>query len=320
MTEQLSLEQLSFDYGILDAGSCNVVKQRTDEIKVLVHRTAQGVVDIGLKLIEVKDILGHNHFGPWLDSEFGWGKRQAQRFMNVADQFAGKSDKLSLFAPSALYLLAAPSTPTEAREEAVNLAMNGHNITHSTANDIINTHKRNGYYRAISLQSSDVTAQKTSDLCQTPAYALDPLLPYLKTDRVIWEPAAGEGYLVQALVGAGLAVIDSDILTGRNFFEYDPQEWDCLITNPPYSIKFPWIERCYELGKPFALLLPVETLGTKTGQKPFKRYGLELVLLPSRANFKMPDKGWESSSTFPTGWFTWGLNIGRQITYANATS
>jgi hypothetical protein len=155
------------------------------------------------------------------------------------------------------------------------------------------------------------------DACQTPAYAIDPLLPYLPEGLNIWEPAAGEQLLEGALLDSRYHVVSGDILTGQNFFEYEPDNWDCIVTNPPYSIHFQWLERCYQLGKPFALLLKVDILGTKTAQEMFDRFGIEVIFVNPRISFKMPNKGWDGGGAqFPTAWFTWGLNIGRQMTFA----
>lgn len=157
------------------------------------------------------------------------------------------------------------------------------------------------------------------DCCQTPPYALDPLYQYLKTNQAIWEPAAGEGYLVNALSSKGYNVIGSDISTGQNFFEFEPAEWDVLITNPPYhsGVLGQWIERCYKLNKPFALLMKITTLGVKYGFDLFQEYGLELIVFNQRINYKMPNAGWRGGGAqFASGWFTWGLGIGQQITFA----
>lgn len=159
------------------------------------------------------------------------------------------------------------------------------------------------------------------DRCQTPAYALDPLLSYLKPGWTIWEPAAGEGNLVRALQAHGFKVISSDLLTehigagvigGKNFFDWQPPHFDAIVTNPPYTVKFEWYRRIYELGKPFALLLPVETLGAHQAQMLYRRHGHEQMLLNKRVNFKMPHKGWESgewrsSAWFPTFWSCWQM-------------
>lgn len=165
--------------------------------------------------------------------------------------------------------------------------------------------------------ASDIYTPLGMDACQTPAYAVDPLLPYLTEGWNIWEPAAGEGYLVEALYDSGFSVESSDVLTGQNFFEYEPDRWDCLITNPPYSIHFQWLERCYKLGKPFALLLKVDILGTKTAQEMFDQFGIEIIFVNPRINYKMPVKGFDTGGAqFATAWFTWGLGIGRQMTFA----
>lgn len=153
------------------------------------------------------------------------------------------------------------------------------------------------------------------DRCQTPGYALGPLLPFIKREWVIWECALGEGIL-----GAEIAktnrVVGSDILMMHDFLTTDcGQKYDAIITNPPFSIKYKWIERCYELGKPFALLLPLETLGAAKAQTQFERGGIEIILFNRRVNFKMPNKGWDSSAQFPVAWFTHGFDTGTPLTY-----
>lgn len=168
-------------------------------------------------------------------------------------------------------------------------------------------------------RAGDPSTPQGFDACQTPPYAIDPLLHYLPMDWIIWEPAAGEGLLVEAFYDASRTVVASDILSGGNFFDpaTEPAEWDCLITNPPYSIKYQWMERCYALGKPFALLLPVETLGAAKAQALFRQYGVQIILFDKRINFKMPNIGWEGSSAqFPVAWFTWGLQLADQLTFA----
>lgn len=156
----------------------------------------------------------------------------------------------------------------------------------------------------------------TFDRCQTPFYALDPLIQYLPTNCALWESAAGECQIVTKLRQSGFDVVATDILTGQNFFESDPADWGCQITNPPYSIKYDWLKRSYQLAKPFALLMPLETMGAAKGQRLFEHYGIEIILLDKRINFKMPRNGYgKTGAHFSVAWFTWGLGIGREITF-----
>jgi hypothetical protein len=162
----------------------------------------------------------------------------------------------------------------------------------------------------------DCSKSNKFDQCQTPAYALDPLIPFIPRDWKIWEPAAGEGNIVSTLMEKGFNIFGSDILNNENFFLEEREDWDCIITNPPYSIKYKWIEYCYKLNKPFALLLPIDTIGSGRAQKLFDKFGIEIILLSRRVNFIMPIKGLSGrGAQFSTAWFTWKFNLGSQLIF-----
>jgi len=128
-----------FDYGTLDHDTRSFLQTKTAEIRILVKQTAQGVIDIGQRLLEVRDRLEHGQFLHWIETEFGWKKSTAYNLINVASNFqqVGNFD----FSPKVLYLLAAPSVPEEARQEALSLAESGERITHQKAQEIIAKHK-----------------------------------------------------------------------------------------------------------------------------------------------------------------------------------
>ena len=65
----------NFDYANLDAVTAQFVQQQTGEIRSLMRRTAQEIIDLGQRLILVKEKLGHGRFGVWLASEFNWTDR-----------------------------------------------------------------------------------------------------------------------------------------------------------------------------------------------------------------------------------------------------
>lgn len=173
-------------------------------------------------------------------------------------------------------------------------------------------------------RAGDSKQSKGFDRCNTPAYALDPLLPYLVRFSVIWEPAAGTGNIMRAIAPPVASVVATDIhgdyaKPPRNFFEWQPGRWDALVTNPPYSIKFDWLSRCYDLGRPFALLVPVETIGAQAAQRLMEKHGAELLLLNRRVNFEMPNKGWEGSAAqFPVLWLCHQM-LPRPIVYGKIT-
>lgn len=170
----------------------------------------------------------------------------------------------------------------------------------------------------------------SSDHFQTPAEALDPLLPYLNKNWTIWEPACGKGNLVQALDDHGYNVFGTDILpsakcVGRDFLiSPAPFPYHAIVTNPAYTLKDEFLERCYELGRPFALLLPLTVFDSVRRRKLFAKHGVEVIFLPKRVNFETPNHGAnvaagkKTSSWFCVCWISWGLNIGRQLVFTDA--
>lgn len=120
---------------------------------------------------------------------------------------------------------------------------------------------------------------------QTPDYALDFVVPYLNKDWLIWECAEGKGNLTKGLQIRGFKVIGSD----KEFdFLKNKKECDCIITNPPYSLKQQFLERCYTLEKPFALLMPLTALESEQRQKLYRKFGIQLIIPNKRINFETP--------------------------------
>ena len=110
---------------------------------------------------------------------------------------------------------------------------------------------------------------KASDEYFTPRWAVDPIIKHIPSNvKTVWCPFDYEdSEYVKALKEAGYKVLYSHIDNGENFFEYEPSEtYDCIISNPPFSIKDDILKRLFELNKPYAVLFPIPTL---QGQKRF---------------------------------------------------
>lgn len=133
---------------------------------------------------------------------------------------------------------------------------------------------------------------KASDEVYTPAYAVKPLLKYLdsftnKSNYTIWCPFDTEdSEYVKIFRQEGYNVIATHIDNNQNFFYYEPEEqYDFIISNPPFSIKDDIIKRLYELNKPYAILLPVPSL---QGQKRFPYMkDCQALIFDKRINYYM---------------------------------
>ena len=112
---------------------------------------------------------------------------------------------------------------------------------------------------------------KASDEVYTPAYAIRPLVKYIKLymkahqkdSLTIWCPfdLSFSEYVKILSNIENVKVIYTHIDTGENFFFYEPEEdYDIIISNPPFSCKDDVLKRLFELNKPYAMLLPIPTL------------------------------------------------------------
>lgn len=150
----------------------------------------------------------------------------------------------------------------------------------------------------------DYMKEEKYDELYTPNEAIYPILKYLDKDKIYWECTDfGDSNIRKVLVENGFKVI----ATKKEEFDFlkdDPLfKFDVIITNPPYSIKDKFIKRCYELEKPFLLLLPLTALEGKERNKLYKEKGIELIILNKRINFmKNKNNVW-----FNTSWFCKGI-------------
>ena len=120
----------------------------------------------------------------------------------------------------------------------------------------------------------------------TPRAGVEILLPHIQhlKDKIIWCPFDKEdSQFVKVLKENGFNVVYSHIEYGQDFFTYEPEKWDVIISNPPYKNKRAYWERCIKLGKPFALLLPVNILSDSAINATLRERERELCLL-------IPDK------------------------------
>ena len=77
----------------------------TTEILMLKDQTAQNIIEIGKRLIEVKENLQHGEYLSWLKTKVQFTERTAQRFMQVGKEFSNTTS-LSHLGSTKLFLLA----------------------------------------------------------------------------------------------------------------------------------------------------------------------------------------------------------------------
>ena len=95
-----------------------------------------------------------------------------------------------------------------------------------------------------------------------------------------------------------------------DFYSYEPEQYDIIADNPPYNNKEFVLKRCLELGKPFALLLPMETMERQFFSDMFKNDKLLQVIIPRRRyEFSSKYANSQGKVPFKSVWITYNMNL-----------
>ena len=133
------------------------------------------------------------------------------------------------------------------------------------------------------------TSKGKNDECYTCRYAVEPLLEFLPQfkDKIIWCPFdTEESKFVKVFRENGYNVVNSHISTGQDFYQYEPEKWDVIISNPPFTNKKEIFKRAISFNKLFCLFMTLTWLNDRAPKLLFKNIGLQLLMFETRMQFK----------------------------------
>lgn len=129
-------------------------------------------------------------------------------------------------------------------------------------------------------------SQGKNDECMTLPYAVKPIIKYIPDGSTVWCPFDKESSeFVRQISSVGFQVVHSHIDEGLDFYEYEPESWDVIISNPPFSGKRKIFERALSFDKPFALIMSNTWLNDSAPKQLFRDKQLELLMFEQRMLF-----------------------------------
>ncbi len=141
----------------------------------------------------------------------------------------------------------------------------------------------------------------------TPRYGVLPIIKYLPKDKIIWCPFDKEdSEFVKVLTEQGYKVVYSHIENGQDFYTYEPDQWDILVSNPPFTNKRLIFERALSFGKPFALIMSNTWLNDSAPKQVFKDKQLQLLMFEERMKFSNNGVV-QNKITFSSSYFCYNL-------------
>jgi len=146
-----------------------------------------------------------------------------------------------------------------------------------------------------------------NDECYTPAYGVEPILEFIKPGSIVWCPfdKPASEFVIQ--ISRINKVVYSHIDDGQDFFTYEPDNWDVIISNPPFTNKRKYFERALSFNKPFALIMANTWLNDAAPKQIFKNKDLQLLMFDKRMEFIQPNSTKTNKITFSSSYYCWNF-------------
>ena len=160
------------------------------------------------------------------------------------------------------------------------------------------------------LKSGEILYSKGgNDECYTPDYVVEAMIPYLEKGKTIWCPFDRDDSAFTRVLKNwwGGKIINTHIDYGQDFYDYEPEEnWDIMLSNPPFTNKRKIFERALSFGKPFGLLMSNTWLNDSAPKVLFAEKDLQLMMFKNRIKF-LNNGVVNNKITFSTSYFCWNL-------------
>lgn len=159
----------AFDYASLDQTTADFLLQETKQIKILMKRTVEGIIETGERLERVKQRLKHGKFMTWVENEIKCHYSTALHFMRVWETFGEQKEQIADVGinVSVLYLLSAPSMPEQLRTEIVEMAKAGNPVSFAEAKRLKKEYTERKSDSFNDKQEAITTIDVTADLSST---------------------------------------------------------------------------------------------------------------------------------------------------------
>jgi hypothetical protein len=147
----------------------------------------------------------------------------------------------------------------------------------------------------------------------TPKHAWEDIKQYIPKVK-IWEAFYGDGSSGNHLAELGFNVIHEE----RDFFNEPPDEYDAIITNPPYSQSKNIMNKLLEYDKPFIMIMPSSKINTSY-LRSWKDKGIQIIIPRKRIHFikivdgKVIDK--KSTCNFDCFYYCYKINLHKDIVW-----
>jgi hypothetical protein len=160
----------------------------------------------------------------------------------------------------------------------------------------------------VSIDSSSVLySAGQNDECLTPSYGVTPILEFIPKKAIVWCPFDTEDSEFVKQISKTNKVIHSHISQGKNFYTYEPEHWDVIVSNPPFTNKRKVFERALSFEKPFALIMTNTWLNDSAPKQLFAEKDLQMLMFDKRIEFIQAQEKTKNKVTFSSSYYCYNF-------------
>lgn len=151
----------------------------------------------------------------------------------------------------------------------------------------------------------------------TPKHAWEDIIHFIPKDKIIWEAFYGDGNSGNYIKELGFNVIHEE----RDFFTEQPDEWDIIVSNPPFSKSKEVMKQMLIYDKPFIMIMPSSKINTSYFRE-WKDKNIQIIIPRKRIHFLKlvdgkPVEGWKNACNFDCFYYTYKMNLPKDIIWLN---
>ena len=155
------------------------------------------------------------------------------------------------------------------------------------------------------------TNDKDSDNYATDKKGWEIIEEFIPKDKKIWSPFYCDGKQKEYFEEMGYNIIHED----KDFFEYEPDNYDIIVDNPPFSKMKDVCIRLKQLNKPFILVASSKVILMKWFQRMFKD-NLQVIIPFTRPTFTHltnPKKGY--TPPYGVHYYCYKMNLDKDLIF-----
>ncbi len=143
----------------------------------------------------------------------------------------------------------------------------------------------------------------------TPYSAWENIIHLIPKNNKIWAPFYGDGKQKEHFAKLGFDIIHKK----KDFFIYEPENYNIIIDNPPFTKKKEVFTRLKELDKPFIIICPSSMINTVYIRNLFKNDKLQIVIPRRRIQFIKDGLESQNRCNFDCFYYCYKLNLEKDI-------